>query len=281
MLRYTVYPPQNRDDNTQNMGRKDDILQGKRILVVEDNVINQMVVRHSVATLGGETDIACEGAEAIEKLKTADYDLVLMDIQMPVMDGYETTRFIRNQLKSNVPVIAMTAFAQRGEDEKCYEGGMNGYVSKPFTLESLYTAIRNVFEGPIMVNDNPNVLSNNDASVDISMLYEIVGNDDAYIEMMIQTFLENLPVTIQKMEAAHQQQDWETLHRSAHYAKSSLSVIKIADMYTWVSTIEMSAKKLIDLEAIGPLLLQVKNQFAAVEKILTDKFSLKSKSSLT
>ena len=262
------------------MGKNDNILQGKRVLLVEDNVINQMVVRHSVSTLGGETDIACEGAEAIEKLKTAGYDLVLMDIQMPVMDGYETTHFIRNQLKSKVPIIAMTAFAQRGEDEKCYEGGMNGYVSKPFTLDSLYTAIRKVFEGPIMANDNPNVLGNTEVLVDISMLYEIAGNDDAYIEMMIQTFLENLPLTIAKMEAAYQQQDWETLYRSAHYAKSSLSVIKIADMYTWVSTIETNAKKQVDMDTLHPLLVRVKHQFEAVEKILTDKFSLKGKSSL-
>jgi CheY-like chemotaxis protein/HPt (histidine-containing phosphotransfer) domain-containing protein len=259
---------------------KENILQNKKVLVAEDNVINQMVVKHSLAKLGATTDIAGDGNEAIEKMKAATYDLVLMDIQMPIMDGYEATGFIRNQLKSTVPIIAMTAFALKGEDEKCYECGMNGYVSKPFTLDSLYNAIQNVFQLPYSVNTNPNILGNKEVAIDLSMLYEIAGTDPAYINMMISTFLENMPATIDKIEANFQIEDWENLYRSAHYAKSSLSVIKIADMYDWVTRIEQSAKKKIDLAMLPELIEQVKQKFVIVEKILSEKFSLKIKSTL-
>lgn len=259
---------------------KENILQDKNVLVVEDNVINQMVVKHSLVKLGATADIAGDGNEAIEKIRSTSYDLILMDIQMPVMDGYETTAFIRNQLKSNVPVIAMTAFALKGEDEKCYECGMNGYVSKPFTLDSLYNAIHGVFQLPYSVSTNPNILGNHEVAIDLSMLYEIAGNDPAYINTMISTFLENMPVTIGKIETNFQAEDWENLYRSAHYAKSSLSVIKIADMYDWVTTIEQSARRKVDLAALPELIERVKQKFVIVEKILSEKFSLKIKSTL-
>lgn len=259
---------------------KDTILRNKKVLIAEDNVINQMVVKHSLQKLGATADIAGDGTEAIEKIKTSAYDLVLMDIQMPIMDGYEATRFIRNQLKCNIPIIAMTAFALKGEDEKCFEMGMNGYVSKPFTLDSLYTAILKVFETPYLVSKNPNILSNHDVAVDISMLYEIAGNDEPYISTMIHTFLENMPVTINKIETAYLNKDYENLYRSAHYAKSSLSVIKIADMYEWVTKIEYNAKHMVDLGSFPLLIEQIKQKFGIVEGILNEKFSFKIKSSL-
>ena len=250
------------------------------MLVVDDNLINQMVVKHTLMKLSANTDIAGDGEEAIVLFKKNKYDLVLMDIQMPLLDGYDTTRFIRNQLNSSVPIIAMTAFALKGEDNKCFECGMNGYVSKPFTLESLYNAISKVFNSDIKISNNPNIVSNSNTSVDISMLYEIAENDEAYIKMMITTFLGNLPMVIQKIETAYASQDWENVFRSAHYAKSSLSVIKIADIFEWIITIETCAKKRIDLDSIPELIRNIKARFLNVEDILNEKFSFDSKTTI-
>ena len=258
----------------------ENILQEKNVLVVDDNLINQMVVKHTLMKLSANTDIAGDGEEAIVLFKKNKYDLVLMDIQMPLLDGYDTTRFIRNQLNSSVPVIAMTAFALKGEDNKCFECGMNGYVSKPFTLESLYNAISKVFNSDIKISNNPNIVSNSNTSVDISMLYEIAENDEAYIKMMITTFLGNLPMVIQKIETAYASQDWENVFRSAHYAKSSLSVIKIADIFEWIITIETCAKKRIDLDSIPELIRNIKARFLNVEDILNEKFSFDSKTTI-
>lgn len=258
----------------------ENILQEKNVLVVDDNLINQMVVKHTLMKLSANTDIAGDGEEAIVLFKKNKYDLVLMDIQMPLLDGYDTTRFIRNQLNSSVPIIAMTAFALKGEDNKCFECGMNGYVSKPFTLESLYNAISKVFNSDIKISNNPNIISNSNTSVDISMLYEIAENDEAYIKMMITTFLGNLPMVIQKIETAYASQDWENVFRSAHYAKSSLSVIKIADIFEWIITIETCAKKRIDLDSIPELIRNIKARFLNVEDILNEKFSFDSKTTI-
>ncbi len=251
----------------------ENMLQDKKVLVVEDNIINQMVVKHSLQKLGASTDIAGDGAEAIAKIKGDHYDLVLMDIQMPVMDGYETTHYIRNQMNCTIPIIAMTAFALKGEDEKCFQSGMNGYVSKPFTVESLHHAINKVFDSPTIANANPNVLNNPNVSVDISMLYEIAGNDDAYIRNMIATFLEVSPVTLAKIETAYNNSDWENLYKAAHYAKSSLAVIKVADMYEWVTTIEYKAKNKVELDTLFPLIELLKDKYIVVEKLLSEKFS--------
>jgi CheY-like chemotaxis protein len=111
-------------------------LAGKHILVVEDNTINQMLAKYTLSTSGANIDICDTGTKALEKLHDKQYDLILMDIHMPELDGYQTTEIIRNELKLQLPILAMTA-SIGSELEKCMSVGMNGSVPKPFTLESL------------------------------------------------------------------------------------------------------------------------------------------------
>ncbi len=114
-----------------------------RILVAEDNKINQEVARHQLNKLGYSVDVVENGRQAVEAIKTESYRLVLMDVHMPEMDGYEATRVIRNsaeQLK-DIPIIAMTADAMKGDHEKCLAAGMNGYIAKPVQPENLQKAI--------------------------------------------------------------------------------------------------------------------------------------------
>jgi len=257
------------------------LLQNQRVLIVDDNVINQMMIKHSLIKLGAITDITSDGKEAIVQFEKKQYDLILMNIQMPVMDGYETTQYIRSYFKSEVPIIAMTAFALKGEDEKCFEYGMNGYVSKPFTLESLYNAINLVFNLTQKTCTNPHVLvGNGGVVVDVSMLYDIMGNDEEYINTMITIFLDHMPVTINKLDAFYHQSDWENVYKSAHYAKSSLSVIKVAAVFECVFKIENNAKNKVNLHEIPALLVQIKQKFAIVENILKERISFKTKSTM-
>jgi PAS domain S-box-containing protein len=123
-----------------------------RVLLAEDNAVNQLVARKLLAKLGIEVDIVVNGAEAIEALRAKDFDLVLMDCQMPVMDGFEATRRIRDPstgvLNSSVPIIAMTANAMRGDRDRCIDSGMNDYLSKPVSPADLAAAVKRVTEGP-------------------------------------------------------------------------------------------------------------------------------------
>ena len=117
-------------------------LAGKRFLVAEDNEVNQQLVDHVLRKGGGEVQLANNGEEAVGYLKQGgDYDLIIMDLQMPVMDGYAATRCIRQELALSTPIIAMTATALVGEQLRCFESGMNDYMTKPFEFTELYKRI--------------------------------------------------------------------------------------------------------------------------------------------
>jgi signal transduction histidine kinase/DNA-binding response OmpR family regulator len=118
-----------------------------RILLAEDNIVNQKIALHTLhKKLGYHADVVSNGKEALETLRESDYDLVLMDCQMPEMDGYEATRIIRDESSSvrnhSIPVIAMTANAMKGDREKCIESGMDDYVTKPIDVNKLSESIR-------------------------------------------------------------------------------------------------------------------------------------------
>ncbi|TND07255.1 MAG: multi-sensor hybrid histidine kinase [Bacteroidetes bacterium] len=136
-------------------------LQGKHVLLVEDNTLNQMVAAQFLQQAGLDVTISNNGVEAIEALLANDYDIVLMDIQMPEMNGYDATKYIRNTLsgrKGLIPILAMTAHAIRGEEDKCIAAGMNAYISKPLSKAVLLNKIAQ------LVSEQPGKLESHDLS---------------------------------------------------------------------------------------------------------------------
>jgi len=126
---------------TKEEDAKFELLRGKRILVVEDNIINQRVIIKTLENSGIHTTLADNGFSAIELLKHQKFDLIIMDIQMPEIDGRETTVKIRKELGLDIPIIAMTASVLADESDKCKAAGMNEYISKPFVKEDLFEKI--------------------------------------------------------------------------------------------------------------------------------------------
>ncbi len=125
-------------------------LEGLTVLLAEDNLLNQILAKKLMADWKCKVDVANNGLIAIDKLNKNNYDLILMDIQMPEMDGYEATRIIRNTFappKRDIPIIAVTAHALTGEVEKCLNAGMNDYISKPYDANVLYSKIKSVLKG--------------------------------------------------------------------------------------------------------------------------------------
>jgi len=115
---------------------------GKRLLLVEDDLLNQEIIAALLADVGVIVEIAGDGAEALLRMNQASYDLILMDLEMPKIDGLETTRRIRAQEEaSRVPIIAMTANACAEYGKRCLAVGMNGVVTKPFSVDVLYRAL--------------------------------------------------------------------------------------------------------------------------------------------
>jgi PAS domain S-box-containing protein len=129
-------------------------LAGRRFLVAEDNEVNQQLVDHVLKRGGGEVQLAGNGEEALHYLRQGEhYDLVIMDLQMPVMDGYAATRSIRQDLQLQIPIIAMTATALVGEQLRCFEAGMNDYMTKPFEFTELYKRIIALMDNVVVYSE--------------------------------------------------------------------------------------------------------------------------------
>lgn len=267
-----------------------DFLKGKKILIAEDDFVNQKLITHSLNTTGVIFDIAGNGQEAVDMLKKSRYDLILMDINMPEMDGFEATEIIRRDIDKDIPIIAMTGWSSRTEGDKFTKTGMNGVLSKPFGLEALFKTLDEVLqpvtntvveesipETPITIEPvKQNIPSKpiqppieksipmKMPEVDLEMLNELAEGDNEYKATIINMFLEGMPETIQKMETNLADKDWENMYKSAHYAKSSLSVVKVPVMYDLAHGMEIKAKQQQQLEEIAPALKLFKEYFAGV-----------------
>lgn len=204
------------------------------ILVVEDNEINKNLVRHLFKEWQLSFDIVSNGEEAIYILTQKNYSLILMDIQMPVMDGYSATLEIRQKLKLDIPIVAMTAHASAREQEKCLSHGMNGYLSKPIREQELYRTITR-FSQIKKIPGNKSDLQRegtNDSYQYINLDYmkEVGGGNREYEKTVTEQFLEMIPEDLQSLDLAWSKKDIRTLKRVAHNMRTSVSVMGLVDI---------------------------------------------------
>jgi signal transduction histidine kinase/FixJ family two-component response regulator len=197
-----------------------------RILVAEDNTMNQNLIRHLFAYWNIDFDIVNNGKEAIEALKQNDYRLILMDIQMPLLDGYTTTIKIRNELGMNIPIIAMTAHAMAGEREKCLSYGMNEYISKPIRENELLELINKILrlDGKNEIkNIKDNVPVLNRELLNLDYLKEVSGGNTSFETSMIKQFLQQVPDELAKMKEVFETGNYAGLVYVAHNLKTSVA----------------------------------------------------------
>jgi signal transduction histidine kinase/CheY-like chemotaxis protein/HPt (histidine-containing phosphotransfer) domain-containing protein len=216
-----------------------DFLQNVNILLAEDNDLNQLLATCIFENWNKKIDIAQNGKIALEKIKENDYDIVLMDIQMPEMDGNDVTRYIRKHYgaKANIPIIALTAHATLGEEKKCLDAGMNGYLSKPFNPYKLLEKIhQNLQEKP--ESETSFQTDENEKLYDLKYLREFLENDQKYINEMIMLFLEKTPEVLKLIEEANNSNNSVKLKDGLHKLKSSLSLMGIAKALEIATRIE-------------------------------------------
>jgi len=232
-------------------------LDGMRILLAEDNEMNQMLARRVFEKWNFTLDIAGNGKEAVDKLATGHYDLVLMDVQMPEMDGYAATRYIRSQMpeeKSRIPIIAMTAHAIVGEAERCIEIGMNDYISKPFNRNVLYEKICALLKKqsvPEQKNGtHVNTPKTNFNYIDLTYLNELAEGSEEFIQRMIKAFMVQTPQLIDQMKQGVVLGNWQEVRAAAHKMKPSMDFIGIHSLKEIVASIENDAHERNNLEAI-------------------------------
>lgn len=226
------------------------------VLVVEDNEINQSLMKHLLGSWQVRLDIASNGVEAIEKLREKKYDVILMDIQMPEMDGYTATQIIRKELKLATPIIAMTAHALAGEREKCLGYGMDEYISKPLREQELREMI-NRFAGmsTSLLSATPQRTLNGYQYINLEYMQEISGGDKEYEQTVTAQFLEIVPADLENMRNAWKEKDLPALRRLAHTMKTSVSVMGLnSALEDILDQIEFSKDEMIIHENLEALL---------------------------
>jgi CheY-like chemotaxis protein len=200
---------------------------------------------------GFTVNIVNNGREAVEMVQKNHYDLVLMDIQMPEMDGMEATRQIRqlkDAQKASVPIIALTANALKGDSEKYIAAGMNDFLPKPFNEQKLFLIISNnlksgTMSSIAMSDSKTQVVKNQDKLYDLTMVQTISGGDESFVKRMVQLFIDTMPPSLKELQNETAQQNWPQVSKLAHKMKATIDSMGIASLKDDIRTIEANGKK--------------------------------------
>ena len=227
-------------------------LSGKTILIVDDNDMNRLVASIIIKAYGATIIEAVNGQEAVEKTFSSKPDIVLMDLQMPTMNGFEATAAIRAK-ESKIPIIALTANAIKGENDKCFAAGMNDFVPKPFKEEFLLKTIAKWLgnEAGIIKNKVAEVIVETDELYDLSSLRTMSGGNEVFIKKMLTIFCQQTPQMVIDMVEAHEQKDLEKVAAMAHKIKPSIDNLNINILKQVVRDIEIAGKENRNTEALA------------------------------
>ncbi len=225
------------------------------VLLAEDNEVNIFLAQSILEGWNFKVDVARNGLEAVEMVERNNYDIILMDIQMPVLSGLDATKVIRSypdKAKSGVPIIALTANALKGDSDKYLGAGMNDYISKPFNEERLYLKIQKLLPHKVKERQEMRLQKvtatevKKEASAplyDLTLLEKMSRGNVAFILRTKQVFVDTVPVTLAEMQQSAQAGNWAAVSAAAHKLKSTIDTIRIDRLKEVVRSIESGSKK--------------------------------------
>jgi signal transduction histidine kinase/DNA-binding response OmpR family regulator len=267
----TTPPPQSATTNP---------VKNQRLLIVEDNPTNQIVATKTLTRLGYQTDVASNGQEALEMLRNTSYDLVLMDCQMPVMDGFETTRAIRTTTHASsptpptVPIVAMTANAMHGDRENCLSAGMDDYLSKPIDPAKLNSVLNKWLNEKTRTQppaSTPKPAPENPASIFAKTQFMNRMLDDPQLATdVIQAFLHDAPQQVESLLLETTNPNPETVQRIAHKLKGAAGAVGGQALHSLAAEIEAAAK-IKDTPAITAAANRVQLQYDLLQQALEEQ----------
>lgn len=250
-------------------------ISGARILLAENNLLNQEVAVKFLENAGATVCVAQNGAEAVDLLRKDYFDCVLMDIQMPLMDGFEATRIIRaNAVLAETPVIAMTASASNEDRERCIAAGFNDFISKPFRLNMLYTTLARWLEArpqqvPFSVitptstvdtawADDPNI-------IDLSVLAELIGGNKLEMREFALKFLASARQDLTEIEAALERNDLATLGTLGHHNRAPAIMVGAMGFANLCQALELS-KDSVNMDQARDIVSQMRPMLDRINK---------------
>jgi PAS domain S-box-containing protein len=234
-----------------------------KVLVVEDIALNQLLMKTLLDDFGFERDIATNGKIAIEKLKEKSYDIILMDLQMPEMNGFEATEYIRNKMNSEIPIIALTADVTTVDLAKCKAVGMNDYIAKPVDERLLYSKIIGLVKKPALIRVSGETEMSGSKKVkciDLDYLNHRTKSDPKLMMEMISLYLEQTPPLIKAMKQGLLERDWTVLHAAVHKMIPSFAIMGISsDFETMAKKVQEYAGIRQQADGISDMVLQLEN----------------------
>lgn len=221
------------------------MLENKKILVVDDNQMNRLVAATILKNSGAIISEAVNGQEALDVLADTEIDLVLLDIQMPVMDGMEAIGIIRKKISTTLPVIALTANAIKGDNDKCVEAGMSAYLSKPYKEKDLLNIVAYWLNESNEMKPVRSVEANEAENklYDLSALEALSRGNESFVKKMVGMFVEQAPQMITEMEAMYLQGNYKAMGSIAHKLKPVIDNMGIASLKEPVREIEKIGKQ--------------------------------------
>jgi len=251
-----------------------------KILLAEDHEINQILATNLLEKFGAEVDVAENGIEVLKKIQRKEYDVVLMDMQMPRMNGLTATTAIREKLLMGIPIIAVTANVMPAEKKKCFAVGMNGYVAKPYDAGVMFEAIAKVIDRkkirmPALRKAEASLKKNTPAEqiagptrklYSLKNLERISGGNNDFVRKMIRMFLDKMPHSIEELETSFNNGDIKNVAHVAHRIRPTINSLGIESTANALKTIEKNAKSGKNLDAIEELLNKVKLEIAEVSE---------------
>jgi PAS domain S-box-containing protein len=239
-----------------------------QILLADDNAVNQKLALALLAKMGYRADVVTNGAEALEALTRRSYDVVLMDVEMPVMDGLEASRRINREWPAGQRprIIAMTANAMQGDRETCLAAGMDDYLSKPIRREELAAALARSEAHAVSDDSRSAEEGGNSEPFDLAELEATVG-DPAFVRELISTFLNDAPGLVRALRSSLDERDLEELRRAAHTLKSNGRTFGATALATLSEELEQRAQQ-GTLAGAAELVTRIEDEYARVEDAL-------------
>ena len=234
-----------------------------KVLVVEDIALNQLLMKTLLDDFGFEREIAANGLVAIEKLKSRSFDIILMDLQMPEMNGFEATAYIRNEMKLKIPIIALTADVTTVDLAKCRAVGMNDYIAKPVDERLLYSKIVGLVKKlPIPHTEKVNTGANPKKikCIDLDYLIHRTKSNPKLLLEMISLYLEQTPPLIVAMKDGLRDKDWQSLYSAVHKIIPSFAIMGISiDFENMAKKIQDYASSQLQGDGIPDMVMQIEN----------------------
>jgi len=267
------------EKNKEDRAIKENFLKKLSLLVVEDNEMNQKLITKILEIWDVTFDLSINGMEAISLTQQKQYDMILMDINMPIIDGVEATNIIRKDkqnLNHKTPIMAMTAAALLEEKNKALQAGMNDYITKPFSpnilLDKIYYLMNKDSQKPaskMLEVDNETTTT---PTFDLEYLYNFSNGDQKFVHDMVQTFLKEIPIALEVLQTGIIEKDWKIVHNTAHRLKPNFMMLGMKQQQLQSETIEQMIKKeKIDMIKFDLLTKQIKDAVTFVFPLLNQQ----------